>query len=87
MVDPNQTAQQNATRMLNEKYGVNNWIKGQRSEFSQIVKWIIRWLKNMDKCKKVYFCLVSFMPNNGKNINLNLGLFSSKKKQNKKLAK
>ena len=49
MVDPSQTAQQNATRMLNEKYGLNNWIKGQRSEFSQIVKWIIRWLKKYGK--------------------------------------
>lgn len=42
MVDGNLSAQQNATNILNEKYGIGNWKKGSRSEFSQIVKWIER---------------------------------------------
>lgn len=42
MIDKNLTAQQNATKLLNEKYGPGNWKKGQRTEFSQIVKWINR---------------------------------------------
>ena len=42
MVDSGQSAQQNATRILNEKYGVGNWRKGPGEEFNQIVKWITR---------------------------------------------
>ena len=45
MIDPTSPAQQNATRILNNKYGPGNWIKGPRSEFNQIVKWIERWLR------------------------------------------
>ena len=41
-IDFNQTAQQNATRLLNEKYGPGNWRKGPNSDFSRIVKWIQR---------------------------------------------
>ena len=44
-VDPNLSPQQNATRMLNDKYGIGNWKKGPGSEFSQIVKWIQRCLR------------------------------------------
>ena len=41
-VDTNLSPQQNATNMLNNKYGVGNWKKGPGSEFSRIVKWIQR---------------------------------------------
>lgn len=41
----------------------------------------------MEKCKKVYFYLVSFMPNNGETKNLNLGLFSSESKAKQKIRK
>ena len=40
-IDFSQTPQQNATRLMNQKYGVGNWKRGCR-EFSQIVKWIKR---------------------------------------------
>ena len=42
MVDPEKTAQENATDMLNDKYGIGNWKRGAGSEYSKIVKWIIR---------------------------------------------
>ena len=42
MIDKNLTAQQNATKLLNEKYGPGNWKKGAGEEFNQIVKWINR---------------------------------------------
>ena len=42
MVDHNKSAQQNATDILNEKYGVGNWESGPKSEYNKIVKWIIR---------------------------------------------
>ena len=41
-VDPELSAQQNATKMLNEKYGVGNWKKGPGTEFNKILKWITR---------------------------------------------
>ena len=41
MIDFNKTAQQNAEDILNQKYG-NNWAKGAKTEYNQIVKWIIR---------------------------------------------
>ena len=44
MYDPSLTPQQNATNMLNEKYGPGNWKTGPGSEFSKIVKWIFRHL-------------------------------------------
>ena len=44
-VDPDLSAQQNASKMLNEKYGAGNWKKGPGTEFNQIVKWITRSLK------------------------------------------
>ncbi len=39
---PGETAQQYATRILDEKYGAGNWAKGGGSEFSKIVKWVTR---------------------------------------------
>lgn len=39
-----QTAQKNATDLLNKKYGLNNWGKGPNSEFNKIVKWLQRAL-------------------------------------------
>ena len=41
-VDPNLSAQQNATEMLDSKYGAGNWKKGPGTEFNKIVKWITR---------------------------------------------
>ena len=43
-IDKSKSAQLNAHRLLDEKYGVGNWKRGQ--EFSQIVKWINRHLGN-----------------------------------------
>jgi len=45
MVDPNLTAQQNATRIMNNKYGSGNW-NNSNPEFSKIVKWIQRSIFN-----------------------------------------
>ena len=44
MVDYNKSAQQNATEMLNNKYGQGKWQKIHKDEFSTIVKWITRKL-------------------------------------------
>jgi hypothetical protein len=44
-VDLGKSSQQNATDLLNNKYGSGNWSKGPRTEFNQIVKWIDRGLK------------------------------------------
>jgi RHS repeat-associated protein len=44
MVNPSLSAQQNATNMLNNKYGNGNWKKGGKTEFNEIVKWITRAL-------------------------------------------
>ena len=42
MVDYQLTPQQNAIKLLNDKYGVGNWTKGSAKEFNKIVKWIQR---------------------------------------------
>ena len=44
-VDLGKSSQQNATDLLNNKYGSGNWGKGPRTEFNKIVKWIERGLK------------------------------------------
>lgn len=44
-VDLSKSAQQNATELLDDKFGKGNWNKGPRSDFSRIVKWINRSLK------------------------------------------
>ena len=44
MVDPTKTVQQNATDILNRKYGFGNWKKGPKTEYNEIVKWIQRHL-------------------------------------------
>ena len=44
MVNPNLSAQENAKKILNDKYGVGNWKKGPTTEFNRIVKWIARKL-------------------------------------------
>ena len=44
MVDHLTTAQQNATDILNWKYGKGNWFKGPGTEYNKIVKWIVRKL-------------------------------------------
>ena len=44
-VDLSKSSQQNATDILNDKYGSGNWRPGAGSEFSKIVKWIDRGLK------------------------------------------
>ena len=46
-VDLSKSSQQNATDVLNGKYGKGNWTRGPRSEFNQIVKWIDRSLRIM----------------------------------------
>ena len=43
-IDFSQTAQQNASRLLDEKYGKGNWSKGPGKDFNKIVKWIQRSL-------------------------------------------
>ena len=42
MIDPSLSAKQNATNILNAKYGAGNWSKGAAKEFNQIVKWLTR---------------------------------------------
>ena len=44
-VDPSLSANENATKMLNNKYGVGNWKKGPGTEHNQIKKWIDRGIK------------------------------------------
>ena len=44
-VDLSKSSQQNATDLLNNKYGSGNWRKGPGTEFNRIVKWIDRGLK------------------------------------------
>jgi len=44
-VDLGKSAHENATELLNNKYGVGNWRKGPGSEYNIIVKWINRGLK------------------------------------------
>ncbi|MFR1435531.1 MAG: RHS repeat-associated core domain-containing protein [Acutalibacteraceae bacterium] len=44
MVDPHLSAEENARRMLNNKYGPGNWKKGAGEEFNQIKKWLTRSL-------------------------------------------
>ena len=46
-VDLGKSAQDNATDLLNNKYGPGNWGKGPKSDFNQIVKWINRSLKTI----------------------------------------
>ena len=41
-VDPNLSAKENATNMLNKKYGIGNWKKGPGTEYNKIQKWINR---------------------------------------------
>lgn len=47
MVNPSLSAQQNATNMMNSKYGIGKWKTGPGTEFNKIVKWIQRSLFNM----------------------------------------
>ena len=44
-VDLSKSSQQNATDLLNNKYGSGNWHRGPKTEFNKIVKWIDRGLK------------------------------------------
>ena len=44
MLDPSKSAIENATRLLNEKWGINKWHKGANTEFNKIVKWLVRHL-------------------------------------------
>ena len=46
-VDSGKSAQQNASDMLNNKYGSGNWKKGPGTEYNQIVKWINRGLNGI----------------------------------------
>ena len=45
MVDPNLSAEENARRILNDKYGPGKWKKGSNTEFNKIKKWLTRTLK------------------------------------------
>jgi len=45
MVDETLSAQENATDILNNKYGVGNWRKGPGTEYNKIIKWIERHLR------------------------------------------
>jgi len=42
MIDKTLDAHQNATNMMNNKWGKGNWGKGPGSDYNQIVKWIVR---------------------------------------------
>ena len=44
LVDPGLSAQENARRMLDDKYGKGGWKKGADTEYNKIVKWITRSL-------------------------------------------
>ncbi len=45
MVEKSKSAQQNATDILNNRYGFGNWPKGPKTEFNRIVKWIERYVR------------------------------------------
>ena len=45
MVDSTLSAQENAKRILDNKYGSGGWKKGPGGEYNQIVKWITRSLR------------------------------------------
>ena len=45
IIDLTKTAQENAKAILDFKYGPDNWLKGPRSEYNKIIKWIERYLK------------------------------------------
>ncbi len=45
MVDPNLSAEENARRMMNDKWGRGNWKPGAGSDFNKIKKWLVRDLK------------------------------------------
>jgi len=42
LIDKTLNAHQNATNMMNNKWGKGNWGRGPGSDYNQIVKWIIR---------------------------------------------
>lgn len=42
MIDKGKSAEENAWRILNDKYGRGNWNKGPDSEFNKIKKWLTR---------------------------------------------
>ena len=44
MVDPNLSAEENARRMLDNKWGKGNWKPGPGSDFNKIKKWLTRSL-------------------------------------------
>ncbi|MBQ3115966.1 MAG: hypothetical protein IJC07_02950 [Clostridia bacterium] len=44
MLDEGKSAKQNAKRLLDIKWGPGNWGKGPGSEYSKIIKWLIRCL-------------------------------------------
>lgn len=46
-INPNKSAQQNASDLLNAKYGKGNWKRGPATEYNQIVKWVNRCLRVM----------------------------------------
>lgn len=53
-VDLAKSAQENARRLLNNKYGSGNWRPGPDSEFNKIVKWINRSLKTIFGFTKLF---------------------------------
>ena len=44
MLDDSKSALENATNILNNKYGHGNWAKGPKTEFNKIMKWLMRGL-------------------------------------------
>ena len=46
MVDSSKSAQDNASDILDNKYGKGNWKEGPKSEYNKIVKWIARNIFN-----------------------------------------
>lgn len=44
-VDLSKSSHQNASEILDNKYGKGTWKKGPKSEYNQIVKWIDRGLR------------------------------------------
>ena len=53
-VDLSRSAQENARRLLNDKYGNGNWKPGASKEFNKIVKWINRSLKAVLGFTKIF---------------------------------